>query len=81
MVAFFLEREQSCGAECLVEHRIVVLAEGVEILPQGPAQEFWLTWTRDGVNTARCGGKEEGHTIWGMMVMLDRRASRLIDPV
>ncbi len=81
MVAFFLQREQPRGAKCLVERRIVVLAEGVEILTQGPAEEFWLTWTRDGVNAARCGDKEEGHTIWGMMVMLDRRASKLIDPV
>ena len=42
LVGLALQAEETGGAERVVEHRIVVLAEGIEVLAEGAAEQLGL---------------------------------------
>ena len=57
-IAFVLEVEETGRAKRVVQHRIVMLREGVEVLAERPAQQFRLSeWTMS-ANTMWHGGGE-----------------------
>ena len=50
-----LESEESGGAKGIVEDRVVVFPEGVEVLTEGPTQQFGLSHDDVSVSCLRSG--------------------------
>ena len=53
LVRLALQREQACGAEGVIQDGVVVLREGVEVLPERAAEQLWNLWDDGDVRAER----------------------------